>query len=94
MLDGQLITGGVVSTMVTVWLHEALLVQQSVTCQVRVIASAQGPAMLVVVPTTMTVTWLLQQGLDAVGLSKLHDEPHSTVLFVAQVKLKRFWPKL
>jgi hypothetical protein len=36
MLLGQLITGGLVFTTVTVWLQVAVLVQQSVTCQVRV----------------------------------------------------------
>ena len=37
LLLAQVMTGGVVSTTVTVWLHVALLLQQSVACQVRVI---------------------------------------------------------
>src|SRR5438132_637691 len=36
VLLAQSMTGAVVSTTVTVWLHRALLVQASVACQVRV----------------------------------------------------------
>ena len=36
LLVAQLSTGGVVSRTVTAWLQVALLVQQSVACQVRV----------------------------------------------------------
>src|SRR3989442_5393691 len=44
----QSITGAVVSTTVTVWLHRALLVQASVACQVRVASKVlpQGPPAL------------------------------------------------
>src|SRR5580765_4250664 len=51
----QVITGGVVSTTVTVWLHETVLEQQSVACHVRVTTSEQA-APLVIVPVTATVT--------------------------------------
>src|SRR5512143_3605322 len=37
ILDGQMIVGGMVSLMVTVWLQLMLLVQQSLASQVRVI---------------------------------------------------------
>src|SRR5437667_3530 len=47
----QSITGAVVSTTVTVWLHRALLLQASVACQVRVASKVlpQWPAVLVTV---------------------------------------------
>src|SRR5260370_1392555 len=80
----QVMTGGVVSTTVTVWLHVALLEQQSVACQVRVIASEQA-APLVVVPVTEMVTFVPQQTSEAEGASKLQAEPHWTVLLLEQV---------
>src|SRR5256885_7627608 len=45
----QSMTGAVVSTTVTVWLHWALLVQASTACQVRVASKVlpQWPAVLV-----------------------------------------------
>jgi hypothetical protein len=76
--------GGVVSTKVTVWLHEALLEQPSVAVQVRVIAREQaGP--LVMVPVTRMVTFVPTQLSDAEGVSKVQAEPHWTVLLLAQV---------
>src|SRR5260370_36406080 len=42
LLPVQFITGAVVSTTVTVWLHWALLLQASVACQVRSAARRVG----------------------------------------------------
>ena len=77
-------TGGVVSTTVTVWLQEALLEQQSVACHVRVITSEQALPLVVVLVTVM-VTLVPQQTSEAEGASKLQAEPHSTVLLLEQV---------
>src|SRR5437660_1418981 len=74
----QVITGAVLSTSVTIWLQVALLEQQSVACQVRVISKEQ-PVPLVVVPTMPMVTLVPQQVSEAEGASKLQAEPHSTV---------------
>ena len=52
--QAQFNTGGVVSTTVTVWLHEARCMQLSCAVQVRVITCGQVP--LVVVVTLMSVT--------------------------------------
>ena len=68
-----------------------LLVQQSMARQVRVITCEQGPALFVVVSSTATVTLVPQQASSAVGSSKLHAVPHSTVLFVAQVRTGGKW---
>src|SRR5205823_4067408 len=67
---------------VIVWLQVALLLQQSVACQVRVMDIGQKP--FVTVLSTVMPTWL-QQASRAVGSSKLHAEPHSTVLLLEQV---------
>jgi hypothetical protein len=75
---GQWTTGAVVSTMVTTWLKKELLPQQSVAFQVRVATFGQVP--LVTVLKTETVTLLPQHVSVAVGGSKVHWLPHSTVL--------------
>src|SRR5215471_4916645 len=62
LLVPQMITGGVVSTMVTVWLQVFELPQQSVATQVRVRICGQRPAPLVTVLSTITVT--LEQQLS------------------------------
>jgi hypothetical protein len=82
MLLGQLITGGLVFSTVTTWLQVALLLQQSVASQVRMMTCGQTP--LVTVSITVIVT-LLQHASKAVGASKLHAVPHSTVLLVAHI---------
>jgi len=41
----------------------------------------------VIVLNTVTVTFVPQQSSTAVGVSKLHAVPHSTVLFTGQVTL-------
>src|ERR1039457_6135519 len=83
IFDGHRITGGMVSTTVTVWLPVALLLQRSVACQVRVMSCGQRP--LLTVLRTVIVTLLPLQASTAVGRSKLHVEPHCTVLLLAQV---------
>ena len=80
----HVITGGVVSTTVTIWLHDALLEQQSVACQVRVTTSEQAVP-LVIVPVAVIVTFVPQQTSEAEGVSKLQAEPHWTVLLLEQV---------
>src|SRR5689334_22982961 len=75
--------GAVVSTTVTVWLHVALLVQQSMASQVRVIVVGQLP--FVTVWSRETVNSAPQQELNAEGSSKLQALPHSTALSAAQV---------
>src|SRR6266436_10342654 len=79
----QVITGAVVSTTRTVWLHEALLLQPSVASHVRVASKVlpQWPALLVTVLSTVMVgtTPLLSV---AVGASKVQSVPISTVLLV------------
>src|SRR5439155_12148777 len=78
----HVITGAVVSTIVTFWLHCAKLPQASVACQVRVASKVvpQWPATLVTVLTIMIV--LLPLLSVAGGASKLQAAPCSTVLFV------------
>ncbi len=67
-----------------VWLQVALLPQQSVACQVRVMSRSQ-PCPLVTVPTTVMVTLVPQQASMALGGSKLQGVPQITPLPGAQV---------
>jgi hypothetical protein len=83
LLAAQMITGGVVSRTVTVWLHWAVLPQASVARQVRVAEKVLPQVKLVTVPTTLML--LVPQVSVAVGGSKLHAVPHSTVLLAAQM---------
>src|ERR1041385_8620069 len=76
----QFRAGGVVSTIVTVWLHVFELRHTSAALQVRVTTCGQVP--FVTVLTTATVTVLHES--DAVGGSKLHAVPHSTILLPRQ----------
>jgi hypothetical protein len=84
LLLEQVITGGVVSTTVTVWLHVLLRLEQSTASQVRVMVSEHWLP-LVTVSKTLTVTLEPQQRSKAAGASKVQTEPHSTVLLVEQV---------
>src|SRR5438046_1623518 len=76
----QLMTGAVVSTTLTVWLHWALLPQGSVAAQVRVASKVlpQWPAVLVTVLTTVIVALPLLS--VAVGGSKVQGAPSCMVL--------------
>jgi hypothetical protein len=82
-LLAQVMTGGVVSMTVTVWLHVAELLQQSVACHVRVMIKGQILPALVIVLRTVIVT-LLQQASTAVGGVNAQAEPHCTVMLLAQ----------
>src|SRR6266581_3644804 len=86
VLPLQSITGAVVSTTVTVWLHWALLVQASVACQVRVASKVlpQWPAVLVTVLRMVIVAVPLLS--VAVGASKVQALPNCTVLLVLLVQ--------
>jgi hypothetical protein len=84
LLPLQLTVGGVVSTMVTVWLQALLRLQQLVTTQVRVMFHGQEP--LVTVLRIVTVTLVPQQASEAVGESNDQAKPHWTVLLPAQVR--------
>src|SRR5439155_6596289 len=78
----HVITGAVVSTTVTFWLHCAKLPQASVACQVRV-ASKVVPQSPVVLVTVLTMVIVLLPLLSvAVGASNVQDVPSSTVLLV------------
>src|SRR2546426_36256 len=79
-------TGAVVSTTVTVWLHWAVLVQASVACQVRVASKVlpQWPAVLVTVLRMVMVAVSLLS--VAVGGSKVQALPNCTVLLVLLVQ--------
>src|SRR5262245_2936410 len=74
-LEAQLIAGGVVSMMVTVWLHCALLVCASIASQTRVAEKVRPQSALVVVPTTTMVTFEPSQLSKATGAVKSHDMP-------------------
>src|SRR5437879_3936915 len=82
----QSITGALVSTTVTVWLHRALLLQASVACQVRVASKVlpQWPAVLVTVLRMVMVAVSLLS--VAVGRSKVQALPNCTVLLVLLVQ--------
>src|SRR5207237_629472 len=84
LLLTQVIAGGVVSTTDTVCEQAFVLPQASVTSQVRVAlkVGAHSPALVTVVKTMMPFVPPMSQ---AVGRSKSHAAPNSTVLLVTQV---------
>ena len=86
VLVGQWITGAVVSTTVTIWLHVLLSPHPSIICQVWVMTFGQAPLVtrpvgvintLVRVPGT-----LLVQQVETVGRSNVQVLPHGTVWWV------------
>ena len=81
----QVSTGGRVSTTRMVWLHKAVLVQLSVTRQVRVALKlfGQDPA-LVSVLTMLMVTFVPSQMSLANGGVNCQGKPHSTKRSAAQ----------
>src|SRR2546423_1846942 len=87
MFVAQVITGGVVSMIVTVWLHVTELEQQSVARQVRVCELLQNVPRFWTVLTTVIATLVPQQASNAVGGLNAQTEPHWTVLLVAQVSV-------
>src|SRR2546430_17400284 len=78
-------TGAVVSTTVTVWLHRARSVQASVGCQGRAASTPlpQWPAVLVTVLRMVIVAVPVLS--VAVGASKVQALPNCTVLLVLLV---------
>src|ERR1051326_5693491 len=78
----QVMTGEVVSTIVTFWLQELLLPQASVACHVLV-ASKVVPQWPVVLVTVLRIVIVALPLLSvAVGASKVQAAPCSTVLLV------------
>jgi hypothetical protein len=81
----QVMTGGTLSTMVTLWLQLVELPQQSEMVQLRVMMTGQFGAGLVVVLLMTMVGGFVQQSSIAVGGVKFHGEPQFTVMFGAQM---------
>jgi hypothetical protein len=79
----HIITGPRVSMLASVWLQVLVLPQGSVASHVRVATKLLPQAMLVTVLSMVMLA--VPQILLAVGVSKLNAEPHSLVLFPAQV---------
>ena len=71
-------TGGVVSTTVTVFVQSAKLLLQSVTCHQKSMVSRQVLEVFVTALTSMMVK-LVQHALKAVGGMGAQTEPHCTV---------------
>ena len=72
----QVITGGVVSMMLTKLVQKALLPQQSTASQIAEIVSEHGPVVFVIVPDRNTAVAMMQQLSVAVAGTKLHGVPH------------------
>src|SRR5438105_14818149 len=71
----QVITGAVVSSTVTFWLHWAKLSQASVACQVRVASISLHDALPILVTVLMIVMVLLPPLSVAVGASNVQAVP-------------------
>ena len=81
-LGAQVITGGVVSTTVIVWLHTLLLPQESVALQVRTMLvrpGQRGTTLVVTVPNMRIITFVPSQMSTAYGGVKANGCPHSTI---------------
>src|SRR4029077_21052102 len=81
-LSAQVMCGGVVSTIVTVWLQNAILVQVSETIQVcvaRKVFPQKLRALVTGGPTGVIVTFVPSQISTAVGVVKVKDVPHSRI---------------
>jgi len=81
------ISGGVVSIKVMVWVHVALLLQESSAFHVRVALKVPATRGLVMVEPTVMRTFVLPQKSMAVGAVKSQAEPHSTFRLDAQVRI-------
>jgi hypothetical protein len=86
MFVGQIITGGVVSTMVTVCWQVAVLPQASVMRHVLV-AVQVAPQDALVEVFRMSMRFVPQESAAAIGGSKVHGTVHSTTLFVGQLTM-------
>src|SRR5437588_11407680 len=78
----QVITGAVVSTTVTFWLHWANLPQSSVACQLLFVPTLRSSGLVVLVTVLIIVMVLLPLLSVALGASKVQAVPCSTVLLV------------
>ena len=83
----QVSTGGLVSTTKIDWLHTAMLVHMSRTCQVRVALNVFGhdPALVTVV-TMLMITFVPSQTSLANGGVNCQGKPHSTKRSSAQAR--------
>src|SRR5258708_22611514 len=88
LLVPHVIVGGVVSRIVTVWLHVLLFPHGSTAAQARVAAKVLPHRPLVVV-LRITIRLVPQAAAGAVGASKSQAAPHSTVLLLAQMMVGR-----
>jgi hypothetical protein len=86
LLVAQVSTGGVMSTIDTIWMQVLVLPQASIATQVRVMTRGQTP--LVTVLSTVSVTFVPLQLSLTVGASKVQAVPQLTVLLVAQLRAK------
>src|SRR6185369_6609212 len=84
-LLAQAMTGGTLSTIVTVCAHVTALPQQSEIVQVRVTTTGHKFAALVTVLLTIIVGGLVQQASTAIGVSNTSAVPQLIVLLVGQV---------
>jgi len=84
MFEGQMTWGGVVTTTEIVWEQEAVLLQASAACQVRVVLKVKPSKSLVTV-SKVTVTFVPPHESWIEGASNVHGDPHSTTRFEAQV---------
>ncbi|HND44411.1 MAG TPA: hypothetical protein PKX51_18960, partial [Cyclobacteriaceae bacterium] len=87
LFDAQVMTGGLVSVMVTTSVQNELLVQQSVACHVSVMISLQGIEPLVMALKSETVTFVPQQASKAGGGTGIQpgSAPHWKVWLLLQV---------
>jgi hypothetical protein len=96
MLVGQWITGGVVSTTVTVWLQVLVSPHPSKIRQVWVMSFGQTPLVTRLVEVMSTLVKIplggssrLVQQDEAIGRSNVQVLPHCTVLFVGHITCKQ-----
>src|SRR6185436_21100561 len=85
----QVRLGGVVSTIVIVWLQKVSLVQVSYARHVRRTVNSpgqRGTLTLVVVLVISRTTFVPSQASTAVGRVKVNGLPHSTIWSCAQVR--------
>ena len=84
-LPGQIIAGEVLSTTITVWLQSLLFPHASVARHVQVAVKVSPHTLLVIKLTSVIATLVPSAASLAVGGSKLHAVPASTVWLVAQI---------
>ena len=75
LFEAQVMTGGLVSVMVTISVQKAVLVQQSVACHVSVMISLHGIEPFVMELRSATVTFVPQHASKAGGGVGVHGVP-------------------